>query len=165
MKQTTRATTNSPWELPLVAIILFGLGLLLLYLFGQVDTLRCQHTAQGTVDCALTTTWMKSILLSERQFSGLASASVAESCDSDGCTYKVILNTIHDMIPFSNVSTSDLNFHQRHADQINSFLQDTAQPELNIETGGGWILIVPALLLISGIALSLFNGLRLLRAN
>jgi len=100
-----------------------------LTLFGST-TLRCDRS---TTQCELT----HSNLFGERQrtFSteSLQRAEVDRRRSSDGdSTYRVLIQTQEGDIPLTQSSSSEWARRQLQADEINTFIQDLAQPTLEI---------------------------------
>ena len=137
--------------MPGAAIGFFGLGLLFFFLIGQTSILRCARVENNQVDCTLTTTWMKLRTLRERQIEQLQAAQVETDCDDDGCTYRVLIATTGYELPLSEAYTSDEGEHRALAKKINDFLKDPNQRSLEVETGGGWMTMIPVLFIAVGV--------------
>lgn len=137
------------FKTPLVALLLLVIGMFFLYMLGQIDTLQCERV-QAQVTCALTRTWLGLLPLHEQPLGVLRQAEIQNSCDSEGCTYRVYLNADRGGTALGNMYTSDQRGQQLLAARINKFLKTDSQPRLKISTGGGWLLIIPAFLLLAG---------------
>jgi len=145
-----------------LAALFLATGVGTLFLLGQVQTLRCQRAEGGVlVDCRLVNTWMKSTVLDDRPLPPLRRALVERGCDDDGCTYRVLLETDRSTLPLSDISTSDQSDQEGIARRINEYLDAPGDTPLEVETGGGLILIVPVMFLAAGIylAVSAIRGL------
>jgi hypothetical protein len=144
------------WIMYALSVIFVGVGLLVLYLVGQTATLKCIRAGETQSQCTLTTTWMKLSRLKEVTFSPLVSATTEESCDDDGCTYRVLLLSSTGSLPLTSVYSSGYESKQKIADQINAYVQNTDQKSLEIETNSGFWIIAPFVFIVIGI----FFGLR-----
>jgi len=139
----------------ILAVIFFGFGTLFSYLLGQVNTLTCERGDRvDDLTCRLTTSWMNIRTLKVRSIPRLDAAGIEEYCDDDGCTYRVILFSGAGNIPLSSAYTSAESSHRMTAERINTFLQDGSQQTLEVETGGGWILVVPVIFAVLGLFFS-----------
>lgn len=135
----------------ILAVVFVGAGLLFTYLFGQQTTLTC--TRLNTLEqCTLQTSWMNLVPLHHRSIEGIRSASVEESCDEDGCTYRVLIRTERDEIPLGQAFSSGMAPKQRKADQINAFASQQKN-ELKVSEGGGWWVLFPLIFVIIGIGI------------
>lgn len=151
MKQFQGYLASPGWIQVLLSTIFFGVGLALFYFMGQVQTLKCQRVELG-VDCTITTTWLKLSHLKDSPVPKLNSASLDESCDNDGCTYRVVLSSRYGDFPLSGFYTSDQSGQQEVADRINTFIRDASQSTLTLEYGLDWFLIIPVIFM--GVGLS-----------
>ncbi|MEB3357648.1 MAG: hypothetical protein VKK04_13045 [Synechococcales bacterium] len=114
--------------------VIAGVGVALL--IGKQTVLACSRiepaTRQG--NCALTTNGFlgsdsRSFLLSELQ-----SASVAEKRDDEGdLLYRIELQTERGTVPMNEVWSSGRRGKQAIASEINTFLQTSNLPELNVD--------------------------------
>lgn len=128
---------------PFLGFLLFSAGLITLYLVGRVSTLSCARNEPGEPQCALITTWMGMTQLSDKPLATLSSAFVDESCDEDGCTYRVMLRTAREDLPLISSYSSGRTDKQMKVDQVLSFLADSSQKSLQITDGGGLFVLIP----------------------
>lgn len=128
---------------PFIGFLLLGAGLLFMYWLGQVNTLTCRRELQSGMQCHLVTTWMELVELDDRPLAPLSAAYVDESCDEDGCTYRVLLSTARADLPLIDSYSSGITDKQLKVDQIQAFLTDANQTELKIKDGGGFFIIIP----------------------
>lgn len=134
-----------------LAALLVAAGVGALYLLGQVQTLRCSRVEGGElVDCRMITSWMKRTVLEDTPLAPIHRALVEESCDSDSCTYRVLLETDRASIPLSGIYTSNRLEQEGIARRINQYLDAPASTPLEVETGGGLILLVPLMFFSAG---------------
>ena len=120
----------------LLSVIFVGVGLLLTYFLGRVTSLECSRQL-ALAPCNLHTTWMGLVDLSDRPLGKVFSAHVEESCDSDGCTYRVAIETDQGRLPLDSAYVSDLADRTTKVDAINAYLVDPAQSTLSVQDGGG----------------------------
>lgn len=132
-----------------MAILLTSMGAFFTYLLGKEHTLTCTHR-DGATPCAIHITWMGLVDLSVQPLDGLRSASVEENCDED-CTYRVLLETRGGMIPFPAVYSSGSVDKTKTAEQINQFMANAEQPTLQVKTGGGFFVLIPAAFMAVGL--------------
>lgn len=140
---------------PVLGLIFLAVGFITLYLVGQVVTLSCERDSANRPDCKLITTWMDVRELQVRPLPQLSSAYVQESCDDEGCTYRVMLRTNFGDLPFTSAYSSGRLSKERNVQQILTYLQDSTQPSLQMREGGGLLMLVPVTFLILGLAFSL----------
>ena len=129
--------------MPMLGFLLFSAGLLALYFLGQVNTLSCTRSVQVEIKCSLVTTWMDLTQLADKPLAPLSSAYLDESCDEDGCTYRVMLRTAREDLPLISSYSSGSIDKQIKVDQILAFLADRSQASLKISDGGGLFILIP----------------------
>jgi len=135
---------------PIIAISFFGMGLLFFFLIGQISTLGCEREADQQVNCTLSTSWMNLYPLSERSVPNLQGAQVEPDCSDDGCTYRVLLTTSRTSVPMNDLYTSDERGLSALAERINAYLDDPSQRSLEVENGGGFLIIFPLVFMTVG---------------
>lgn len=138
----------------LMAAVFFGMGLLLSYFFGKVGVLSCVRL-EDRPDCVLETSWMGLVPLKQTSLASLDGANVEENCDSDGCTYRVVIQTATGAIPLEDTYSSGQQPKQNNADQVNAFVQDTSLKNLRVSQGGGFWIIIPLIFVAVGVFLAL----------
>jgi hypothetical protein len=134
----------------LLAVIFVGVGLLLTFLLGQVSTLTCNRVADAD-RCVLRVNWMGLARLGETTIEGLQGARVDESCDEDGCTYRVVVVTALDSIPLEKGYSSGKTAKDESAEKINAFVRDRQIRDLEVSAGGGLWLVIPVIFLGMGV--------------
>lgn len=137
-----------------LALIFVGVGLLISFLLGQVSTLTCNRVEDAD-RCVLRVNWMGLSPLRETRIEGLQGAQVEESCDEDGCTYRVVLVTTRQTLPFETAYTSDKTDKEATAAQIDAFVKDRQISTLEVSTGGGLWLIIPVIFIALGIYMAI----------
>jgi hypothetical protein len=137
----------------ILALAFFGAGLFLTFLLGQISTLSCSRVEDAD-RCVLSVKWMGLASLKEIRIEGLTGAQVEESCDNDGCTYRVVLVTARQTLPLAAAYSSGKAGKSEIADQVNAFTRDRSIRTLNVKTGGGFWLIFPCIFLAVGIGMA-----------
>ena len=139
---------------PFLGCLLIGAGLAALYFVGQVTTLACSREQANRPNCAMITSWMNLTELSQRPVPQLTTAYIQDSCDEDGCTYRVMLSSSFGDLPFSKIYSSGMADKQYKVDQIKVFIQDSSQTNLAISEGSGLFIIIPLIFIGVGVYLS-----------
>jgi len=107
---------------------------IMLFIFGQSDRLTCRHDDGPLASCTVTHVLLGAVPLPGWQATGVSQAIVAQSCDSDGCTYRTELRTQGGTRrAISEVWTDQHSEDEALASKINDFLADSAAPTLVIE--------------------------------
>jgi hypothetical protein len=150
---------------PFLGFLLFGAGLVAMYFIGQVSNLSCTRNVETEVKCSLVTTWMGLTQLSDKPLAKLNSAYVQESCDEDGCTYRVMLSTLREDLPLISSYSSGITDKQRKVDQILSFLSDDSQPNLQVADGGGLFILFPLFFLGAGLWMGVSSLVKLYKGS
>jgi hypothetical protein len=146
----------------ILALVFVAVGLLLTFFMGKVSTLSCNRVDEAD-RCVLRVNWMGLAPLKETQIEGLLGAQVDESCDSDGCTYGVLLVTPREPLPFGSGYSSGKADKTELADKINAFAKDRQIRTLTVRTGEGLWLIIPLIFIAVGVWMvskPLLHGLR-----
>ncbi|MEB3231417.1 MAG: hypothetical protein VKJ64_10435 [Leptolyngbyaceae bacterium] len=110
-----------------------GFGVLALVLFAKATTLECDRIEPKQIECTLVS---EGVLGSDTQTisSGqLQGAEIEVNYDSDGDTYRVLLLTDTDPIPFTTVYSSGRSGKQEKVQQINAYLTNEHQKTLTIQ--------------------------------
>jgi len=159
---------NLPTEFNFVTILLsfifLGIGLLMAYLLGRVTTLECSRQL-ALPQCNLHTTWMGLVDLSDRPLRQLYVAQVEESCDDEGCTYRVAIETDQGRLPLDSAYVSDYADRVEKVDAINAFIANPEQRDLSVQDGGGWWMFFPLVFIILGVSIGLAPVLGQFLAN
>lgn len=74
-------------------------GLIFLFVFGQSSTLTCTRIEADEISCNKIANLLGLVDISEQSLQTLQNANVAESCDEDGCTYRVEMATARGGVP------------------------------------------------------------------
>jgi hypothetical protein len=106
---------------------------------------------------------MGKVSLGQRTLEGVSGASVGESCDSDGCTYRVDLSTAEGPVGLSGFYSSGRGSKELLAQQINDYVAETEVKTLEVQTEGtGWIVVFTAIFVFAGLAMLLAAPLSIL---
>ena len=150
---------------PFLGFLLFSTGLAAMYFIGKVSNLSCTRTEQVGIKCSLITTWMDLTQLSDKPLATLNSAYIEDSCDEDGCTYRVVLSTSREDLPLTTSYSSGITDKQQKVDQILSFLADNNQTNLQISDGGGLFLAFPLFFTGAGLYLCVTSLIKLFKGK
>ncbi|HSM54859.1 MAG TPA: hypothetical protein VK879_01790 [Candidatus Sulfomarinibacteraceae bacterium] len=146
--------------------IFIGAGLLALYVFGQQYTLSCSRLEMENPDCVREARWLGLIQTGERTIESLSGASVGESCDEDGCTYRVNLHAAEGQVPLSGFYSSGRSEKERQAQRINDFVAETDIKTFELETERSiWIVLFTGIFILVGLGLILSAPFSLLRGG
>lgn len=133
-----RKKSTTPILIFLFGMIFLACGGLSSYFFAQVTDLNCTRVETAQFRCEKVTRWMGRILFNRESISDLTGADVEESCDGDGCTYRVVLLTTDNAaVPLTDFYTSGEAEKQELAAQINAFVDDRERNSLNIKGDAG----------------------------
>jgi hypothetical protein len=147
-----------------VSAVFFGFifsacGCLFSFIFGQDTTLTCQRVETTQVECLKESKWLGQVSMSEASIQGLEGAWVAESCDEDGCTYRVEMDTADGRVPLTSYYSSGARSKHETADRINAFLRNPAEGSLTVKSGAGLLgLLLPFVFVAVGPIVA-FSGL------
>ena len=142
------------FELPtlILSIVFVGIGLFLSYLLGIVTTLECSRLGSSQT-CHLQNDWMGMVTLNDRVVGKVHAASVEESCDDDGCTYRVAFETDQGRLPLGDAYSSGSASKQASADRVNTFIKDSSIPGVKVQDGGGLWLFIPLIFIAVGVGI------------
>ena len=143
----------------------FGCGLLLIVIFGQSYTLRCSRPEPSQVSCTRERRWLRTFETGNERLTGLSRAWVGESCDEDGCTYRVELDTAEGQFGLTGYYSSGYDEKRILASEINTFLADPRIETLEVRSDAGLLgFLLPALFMTIGMGAALFSLLKIGRA-
>ena len=137
----------------IVSAVIFGTifsacGCLMGYFFGQQTTLNCLWVEPMQIECNMKKSWLGLVPLGEESVRGLEGAMVDESCDEDGCTYRVELDTADGIVPLTSFYSSGSKSKQKTADRITAFVQEPMQDSLLVKANAGLLAYVMAFVFI-----------------
>jgi hypothetical protein len=147
-----------------VGLVFFGIGLIFFIVFGQSYTLRCTRPEPSQIRCARERRLLRAVPLGAEPVAGLAQAWVGESCDDDGCTYRVEMATEAGEIAFTGYYSSGYEEKAVAASEINTFLADPRIPELEVRSDAGlFAFLLPMIFMVAGLAFILAYAYGVLR--
>src|SRR5687768_8585090 len=101
-------------------VLFFGL---FLFIFANSVEMVCERQSNGTLTCSIEKKFLDQVTTSRQTIDGVTGAFVAESCDSDGCSYRTELSTSNGgSVPFNDVYT---DYDDEKANQINAFIKSS----------------------------------------
>lgn len=135
----------------LIGFLISAFGFVFLYVFGQSFTLSCERTESRQITCVRTSVLLGFLKLDDKPVESLERAWVSESCDEDGCTYRVELDTVRGTIPMTNYRSSGYRSKENMANQINTFLRSPDQSSLEVKASAGIIgILMPVVIIVAG---------------
>jgi hypothetical protein len=136
-------------------MIFTGAGVLALYFFARTTTLTCERSAKDQITCVKSESLLGVLNFEDEHIPSLENAWVSESCDDDGCTYRVELDAARGTFHLTSYSSSGYRSKEDIADRINTFIRSSSVPSLVIETGTGLLgLVLPAVFILVGLIVS-----------
>jgi hypothetical protein len=143
----------------LFGFLIAGIGWLVIVIFGQVSTLQCAHTETSQVACIKQVTLLGLMPIREEMVRDVRGAWVAESCDDDGCTYRVVLNTGEGDVPLTVYYSSGWRSKQETVTQINEYISRRGDEPLEIREGIGIVAaLLGGILMIVGAGIAIVRG-------
>jgi hypothetical protein len=129
------------------------MGLLFFWSAGQTNRLACKRLESTHVNCQIERAFLGIIPTDQATLSRITGTELTSSCDSDGCTYAIDLITADEVVPLSNLSTSDLKGVEAEKERIDNFLNDTEAKLIEFTSGPAWIgmLLSTPFILVGGI--------------
>lgn len=141
--------------LPIFGFIFALAGAFILYITGIETTLTCTRLSANQVNCTAHDRWLGVADLGTRPFEAVRRASVADNCDSDGCTYRVELDTERGWQALQEVYSSGREDKESTAGAINAFLQDRGRETFTITQSMGWWVLFSLAFCLPGVGLML----------
>src|SRR5687767_1534562 len=124
-------------------VLFFGV---FLFIFANSVQMVCERQSNGTLTCNIEKKFFNQVTTFRQTINGVTGAFVAESCDSDGCSYRTELKTSDGgSVPFNDVYT---DYDADKANKINAFIQSN-DSSLSIEDPLQWWVVI----LIGGLGL------------
>lgn len=116
-----RTSSNSP-----IGSILFGLafmagGIFSIFIFSQIGEISCTRLETSALTCTQTKKLFGLVTMSEIQLPTLQGAHLSESCDEDGCSYRVDLETTEGTVPLVNYYMGGIGAYKQQTDKANTF--------------------------------------------
>lgn len=145
----------------LIGLMFMIIGIFFMFIFGQTTDLSCAKNDVGKTECTKTVKFLGVVPLSTGEFRDVYRAEVEESCDEDGCSYRVVLMTIDGQRPMTSYYTSDWSGKEQIAAQINTFIGATANrgPFFIQEQSGLWPSLFSMIFVLVGLYQLILKGL------
>ena len=149
------------WKSILFGLVFVIMGIFFMFIFGQVTDLSCTKTETGKTECSTVVKFLGIFPLSSNEFHDVYRAEVEESCDDEGCSYRVMLTTIDGARPLTSYYTSGWDSKQEIAGQINAFIGSNAtRGTLSLQEDSGlWASLLSMVFLLVGMYQLILNGL------
>ena len=151
---------NSSTFLIFFGLIFAAAGICAGAFFGQTSTLDCRRVESSVVNCHLQSDLL-GYPISEREVGRLQGARVDVSSDSEGDTYRVMLQGPEGETPLTSYYSSARRNREDTAAAINAYLANPAQETLQIEQADRWIFLLTGAFVAIGffcIAIGILSG-------
>ena len=136
-------------------MVFTGVGILSLFFFARTTTLTCERGPKDQISCVKSENLLGMLDFKDEHIPSLENAWVSESCDDDGCTYRVELDAARGTFHLTSYSSSGSRSKEETASQINSFIHSSSEQTLKIKTSTGLLgLILPAVFILAGLILT-----------
>ena len=149
----------------LFGLAFFSCGLIFFLVFGQSYTLRCTRPEPSQITCTRERRWLRRVSIGNESIDGISQAWVGESCDEDGCTYRVELATANGNTAFTRYYSSGYDEKAVVASEINTFLADPRIPTLEVRSDAGLFgFLLPLIFMVAGLGTVVAFAANVLRA-
>jgi hypothetical protein len=136
-------------------MVFTGAGILSFFLFARNTTLTCERGPKDQISCVKSEDLMGVLNFKDVHIPSLENAWVSESCDDDGCTYRVELEAARGNFHLTSYSSSGYRSKEKTADQINTFIHSSSEQTLEIEASTGLLgIILPSVFILAGLVLT-----------
>jgi len=164
-----KSSGSSPIGSLFFGLIFLGAGLFATYIFSRVGELSCTRMEPSSYTCLRDMKLFGLVPLGEEQLPTIRQAYLSESCDEDGCSYRVDMRTDEGdfaLVDYYEGGIGAYNRLEKKADQINAFVSDPNEEELVLGPGLSGILIsfFPMLFVVIGAGVCIV-GLRQFLVN
>jgi hypothetical protein len=148
--------------------MLFGLifvlaGFCAVAIFSFTNDLSCRRIEPALIRCTRQSKLFGLYDVDQTEFKNISRATVAESCDEDGCACRVELQTEEGMTPLNQVymgGVGGCRSQQNKADTLNTFLIDNTAVTITIAdtTGEKLMTFLPLLFVFFGVVILVKGG-------
>ena len=164
-----RNVGNSPIVTIIFGLLFLGAGVFSMFIFSQIGELSCTRLEPSSYTCVRAMKMFGVVSLGEEQLPTIRQAYLSESCDEDGCSYRVDMRTDEGDIALANYYEGGMGAYNRLEKkmvQINAFVADPNQKDLLLEAGLSEILLSFLPMLFVGVgAVICLVGLRRFLVN
>jgi hypothetical protein len=119
----------------ILGLILVVAGLAVMFFFARVAELECSRPEPSTVQCVKEIKWLGVVSMNKETIRDVRGAQVDESCDEDGCTYRVRVIASQGDVPLTGYYSSGRSAKERTADQINAYVARGGEEPLTVSDG------------------------------
>ena len=166
---STNESKNSPFLSLLFGLLLLIFSLFMVSVFSQTHDLSCSRLEPSLIRCTSQSKLFNLYELQQRTFENISQAILAESCDEDGCSCRVEMQTESGMTPLNIVYMGGIggcDSQQKKANTINAFLADTTAVTMTINptTSEHLMTFFPIIFVLSSVFI-VINGLRRVKIN
>jgi hypothetical protein len=116
-------------------LIFVVIGLVVVFFFARVTELECSRPEPSTVQCVKESKWLGVVSMSKETIHNVRGAEVDESCDDDGCTYRVRVIADRGSVPLTEYYSSGWGAKEKTADQINTYVARGGNEALTVSDG------------------------------
>lgn len=139
---------------PAMALVL---GLIFIWLGGQISHLTCLRQKTGQVDCVLERRFLRVVATNEQALPQLTAAELKRDCTTDGCVYWLELVSKEKPVRFTPFSSYNRRGVAADQQEVEQFLATSALREMALNGSPSWtLLIVGVFLVVVGGGLIIF---------
>jgi hypothetical protein len=141
--------------------LLFGFifvvaGATVMFFFARVSELECTHPEPSEVMCEKQVKWLGTVTVGKETIRDVRGASVDESCDEDGCTYRVMVRTGEGSMPLTGYYSSGYGVKARTAAQITEYVGRSTEEPLQIREGSVLLgVLIGGIFVLAGLGVAL----------
>lgn len=146
------------------AILTFALGLVFVWVGGQINTLTCTRLEAGRADCELQRQFLGLIPISRQELPQVSASEVKKDC-SDGCQYWVEILAGDEAVRLTSFSSYNRQGVTADREQIMQFLGNPALQTFELAGSPSWVLLISSVpLIVIGGILAISYGKKLFKA-
>jgi hypothetical protein len=127
-------------------LLFFGLGICPLlagtaffWASGQSSVVTCTRLETIHVNCHIARAFLGLIPTEEWTVSRVTGTEMTTNCEDNSCTYAVNLLTNNDVVPLTNMATSELESVEVEQARIDNFLNNSEAKSIEYSSGPTWI--------------------------
>jgi hypothetical protein len=122
-------------QMVFIGLVFVVAGSVATFFLARVIELRCTRAEPSEVMCVRESKWLGVIPIGDRTFRDVQEAWVEESCNKDGCSYRVIVRTGEANVPLTDYYSSGYGEAQTMAEQITAYAGQSTKEPLNLREG------------------------------
>ena len=144
----------------LIGLAFVGMGLVFVFVFGQITELSCEKPKVNVTQCTLERKFLGILTVSTKEFSDINDAWVESSCDDEGCTYRVMLLTSMGQQPMTGYYSSGESVKVRMAREINQYIQsEDFAPVFMSDKSGMFFALFALIFVLVGLYIIIMKGI------